>query len=411
MTFIKKTIKQVFGVYAGLPASVYVIFIARTINGIGIFVYPFLALYLTQLLHFSEAKAGMFLFVASLVYIPGVLIGGKLADHFGRKKIVIIAQVLVSTAMAICGFLKTSLLVPLLILVYMLFDGFADPAHSAMNTDMTTAENRQASFALGYLGHNVGYAIGSVIAGFLFYRAPQWLFWGNAIMSLLAVLLIFIFIPETKPTKEQIEKTRQTNSTEKLHEGNLLSALASRPSIIILALFISLIGFSYGQTLFSLPLLTTEKFGKKGAELFGQLMSLNGIVVVLFNAPVIAIFRKNKALKNIFISTLLFAAGFTCYAFSQSILSFYILTFIWTLAEVIEATNTHYYIANNTPINYRGRFSAVLPIVQGSGRAAAPLIGGMIISSMGLQSLWIISGFVCIVAGIGVFALYKATEK
>ena len=37
----------------------------------GIFVYPFLTLFLTQKLGYSVVQAGLFMFVASLVYIPG----------------------------------------------------------------------------------------------------------------------------------------------------------------------------------------------------------------------------------------------------------------------------------------------------------------------------------------------------
>ena len=52
-----------------------------------------------------------------------------------------------------------------------------------MMTDVTTTANRQSGMALNYLGHNLGYAVGPIIGGFLFYRATQWLFIGNAAME------------------------------------------------------------------------------------------------------------------------------------------------------------------------------------------------------------------------------------
>ncbi len=408
---MKNIVNRLFGVYRGLPFQVYVLFFATVINGLGIFVYPFLTLYLTELLGYTESQAGVFLFMASVVYIPGALMGGKLADRFGRKKVLIISQTLVTSALTVCGFMGVSVKVPYVILLYLFFDGFADPARSAIQTDITVPENRQASFALTYLGHNLGYAAGPLIAGFLFYRSPSWLFWGNGIMGFLSVFLIILFVPETKPTREAVEKTRNTDSVEKVHDGGLLSALLSRPRLLVLALFVSLYGFAYGQTLFSLPLLTASLFGEKGAEIFGQIMSLNAIIVVLCNAPAVALLRKNHPLKNIVFGGILFALGFSLYAFASRVWMIYMLTVVWTLGEVTEATNTHYYIANNTPINHRGRFSAVLPIIQGSGRALAPLIGGFIITGTGLSGLWLIAGAVCSAAAIGVFFLYRTERR
>jgi Na+/H+ antiporter NhaC len=46
---------------------------------------------------------------------------------------------------------------------------------------------------------------------------------------------------------------------------------------------------------------------------------------------------------------------------------FLLSTVIWTLGEILQATNTNVYIANHTPISHRGRFNAILPIIIGSG--------------------------------------------
>src|SRR3989339_392831 len=176
-------IKGMLALYKGLPRSVYVLFFATIMNGVGIFVYPFLVLLLTQHLGYSDAWAGAFMSVAALAYLPGSFIGGKLADKIGRKRVMVIGQLLASSMFVVCGFLGTSVWVPFFIILNLLFDGATDPARSALMTDITTPENRQVSFSLNYLGHNMGFALGPVIAGFLFYAAPGWLFFGNAIAA------------------------------------------------------------------------------------------------------------------------------------------------------------------------------------------------------------------------------------
>lgn len=51
---------NLFKVYRGLPTAVYAIFLARIVNSLGSFVYPFLTLFLTTKLGMSEAEPGFF---------------------------------------------------------------------------------------------------------------------------------------------------------------------------------------------------------------------------------------------------------------------------------------------------------------------------------------------------------------
>ena len=94
---------------------------------------------------------------------------------------------------------------PLFIILNLLFDGAVDPARSALMTDVTVPENRQVSFSFNYLGHNMGFAIGPIVAGFLFYRAPNWIFFGNAIVSTISIIFVAFMVPESKPDQKAIE--------------------------------------------------------------------------------------------------------------------------------------------------------------------------------------------------------------
>ncbi|MFA6646377.1 MAG: MFS transporter, partial [Sphaerochaetaceae bacterium] len=384
---------------------------ATIVNGIGIFVYPFLVLLLTQHLNYSNAWTGVFMSVAALTYLPGSFIGGKLADIIGRKKVMVVGQLLASTMFMVCGFLGPSRWVPLFILLNLTFDGATDPARSALMTDVTTPENRQASFSLNYLGHNLGFALGPVIAGFLFYRAPNWLFFGNAIAGAISIIFVAGMVSESKPDQAAIEATYATDSLEKAFSGGLLKALFSRPKLLLLALCITFFSFAYSQSLFALPLYTTQLYGKAGATLYGSMMSLNAIVVVVSNAFIVVALKKFHPLRNIAWAGILYAIGFACMGLVQAPFWLYLLTIVFTLGEVIDATNTHYYIANNTPITHRARFSAILPVIMGLGHGIAPLIGGLISSRYGLSILWLLVGITALIGTIGVYVLYLSEKK
>jgi MFS family permease len=399
-------IRDVLDLYKGLPKPVYVLFFATIINGVGIFVYPFLVLFLTQHLGYSDAWTGVFMSTASLAYLPGSFIGGKLSDRIGRKKVMLIGQSLASLMFLICGFLGKSPLIPLFVLLNLFFDGATDPARSALQTDVTTQANRQASFSLNYLGHNLGFSVGPLIAGLLFYRAPQWLFFGNATLGFLSILFVMWKVPESKPDAKAIEASFLTDSTEKAQRGGLLKALWSRPRLLILAVCATFFSFTYSQSLFALPLYTTRLYGEGGATLYGSMMSLNAIVVVLCNAPIVILLRKRHPLQNISLAGLLFAVGFACMGLVKAPLWFYVLTVVYTLGEIVDATNIHYYIANNTPMSHRARFSAIMPVIMGFGHFLAPIVGGAISTRYGLQWLWVIIGATAMIGAVSIYVLY-----
>lgn len=405
----KKTpaLKQsVWQVYKGLPAPIYVLFWATLINGVGIFVHPFLVLFLTQKLGYGDAQAGLFMTIAAILYVPGSFIGSKLADTFGRKKVMLISQALASSMFVVCGVLGESRLIPLFIMFNLLFDGACDPARSALQTDVTNAENRQAAFSLTYLGHNLGFIVGPLAAGVLFYRAPQWLFWGNAIAGFIAVALVTWKVPESKPDTHTIERSLHSNSLDKAEHGGVFRALLTRPHLLVFALCQTFMQFAYSQTLFALPLYTTRLFGEYGATLYGTMMSLNGVVVVLLTPLAVSKLRKFNPLINIVIAGIFFTIGFSFFGLAYTPWVFYVLAVIFTTGEVISATNVNYYVANNTPISHRARFSAIMPIIMGFGQGIAPILGGAISERHGLNILWVIVGATAAIGTLGVLGLY-----
>ncbi len=401
--------KSPLSIYRGLPAPIYTLFFSTVINSVGIFVYPFLTLYLTQRLSYPPAKAGLFLTLAATLYVPGSLLGSKLADSIGRKWVAVSCEILMNSCYLAAGFLEGTEWVPLLVLAALFFDGMVDPAREAMKTDVTAIENRQASFSLIYLGHNLGFAIGPVIAGLFFYRAPAWLFFGNAIAGFLSVLLIILKIKESKPSKETVEESRRWKSGERAEDGGTLKALFTRPRLLVFSLCVTCFSYAYSQTLFALPLLTTSLFGAGGAPLYGRMMALNGVVVVLLTPLIVMVGRRFTPLFNITISGLLYTIGFSLFAFAANEPLFLLLVAVYTIGEIVNATNQGYWIANNTPISHRGRFSAILPIIMGTGHAIAPVIGGAIIQYTDMSVLWLTTGLAALAGTVGIAILRRLT--
>jgi MFS family permease len=396
--------------YAGLNRSVYVLFIAHIINSLGSFVYPFLTLYLTRKLEIPPAAAGRYLMLFALGFVPGGLLGGKLADLLGRKIILLAFQAASALALIPCAFLGDSLLIPWLLISSSIFFGAVPPVTAAMVTDLTPPSKRKAAFSLLYLGHNMGFALGPLIAGFLFNRYIRWVFLGDAATTLLSLVLILIFVVESIPSgarpspaaADPLDKADPAD-LERAESGSLLTALLARPFLLAFIAVSTIISLVYSQFAFSLPLQLTELFDSAGPPTFGLIMSTNALVVIFGTTVVIHATRRVRPLISVALSSILYCLGFGMLFWVRSLPLLLFSTVVWTVGEVLGATNTQVYIANHAPISHRGRFNAILPIIRGVGHAAGPAIMGAYIQRFSVRLVW---PFTALLAGTAACLLF-----
>jgi MFS family permease len=310
----------------------------------GNFVHPFLTLLLTSKGGMGEQTVGLYLLLGSVVQVPGSLWGGKLTDKMGRKKIMICFMGLAALCLLPCAFLIDSATgfqyIPWLLILSSFMGSVAGPASGAMTNDLTHPENRQAAFSLLYLGMNVGCAVGSLVAGFLFSHFIKFLFIGDAITTLLSIMLLVLFVKETKPETSDMEQITEERSGEKAEQGGLIRALTKRPTLLVFAVFDMLYSFVYAQTNFSLPLQVKLIFGEElGASNYGIFYMINCIEVIGLTTVITLITRKIRPIYNVSISGFFYVIGFGMLFFVNSFWMFILSTIIWTVGEIINATN------------------------------------------------------------------------
>lgn len=383
-----KKLLSVFDTYRGLPKAVYYLFVVRIITAMGNFVYPFLTLFLTEKIGLTPKEAGTFFMIASITQGIGVFAGGKLCDHMGRKKLLLFFMATGGALMGSCVISGNTIYTAYIIIFAGLFLGAQFSVSSAVINDITNPENRKQSFALLYLGVNIGFMIGPTFAGLLYRSYTNFIFLGNAVSALIAIIIIWKFIPDTTPTLEDMKS--ESLSLEEAHEeGSLLTAMLKRP-VLVLFLFGRLVfTFCYASITFIIPLQMVKIFGgHQGPALYGVLMSVTGFVVITCTLPAIKITEKLKPLTSIALAGVLYGIGYGMLGRVSLFWLILLAGFIFTLGEVIEATNSGVYVANRSPINQRGRFNAVSQIVTNTGFAIAPGIFGLLIENQGIGFTW-----------------------
>jgi len=409
----KVTIKGMFKNYAGLPFSIYILFVARIINRFGGFVHAFLALFLSTYLGMSESEIGTYVLLAGVAGFGGAYIGGKLSDRFSRKTIYLMAQSLAAVLFIPCGFFATRNLeyIPILLIISAFFSSVIRPVSNAMVADIVSKEDRKRAYSLLYLGINVGVALGPMVAAFLLENYLTWFFWGDAVTTFIAVILVAVYVEEKVITDEEMDAISDDDDEAK-ESGHAFAALLKRPKILIFMLFAVINSMMYAQSGFAFPLLLKDLFGgSEGVAFYAQLIMINAIVVLALTSAIHYLTQQIKPIYNIAMASLFYAVGFGMMSFIEAKSLFVVSIIIWTIGEIQAVTNQNVYLMSLTPINYRGRFGAITSIIFSVGYIGSPKLAGIIIEEKGQPFLWNIMFVMGVVAALGYLLLARIEEK
>lgn len=393
--------------WRGLPSSVYTLLIVRIVESSGSFVQPFLALLLSQSLGFTTAQTGLFLTLNSIAMVPGSLWGGRLVDRWGRKRVLMVSRLAAAAFLVPCALLEGNLAVAFLLVAASVASSFGFSAVPAMVTDLTPAPRRQDAFSLLYLGHNLGFALGTTVAGFLFTHARAWLFWGETLMIGLSVALVLFQTSETKPPADA-----QADGTEAAHSGGLFSALGSRPLLLAFAGLMALVWLAYSQIWFGTPLWLTEVHGAQGGPpLYGLLMAATAVMVLVVTPLLSRLAQGRSPALTIGLGAVLMGLGFLGFLGALWVPVLFFAGLVLTVGEVLWATGAPAYVANHSPVTHRGRFQSALNVIQNSGSMAGPWLGGLASGAWGLGVLWPLALVVMLVAAGGLVVLHRRERR
>lgn len=372
----------------------------------GNFVGPFLTLFLTHKAGISVGIVGIIVAINAGLGMVGSMIGGKLIDTIGRKKVLMLFSTASGVGYALCAFIHQPMVVTGLLMLSSFLGGFSQPVYSTITTDLTEGEQRKAAFSLNYIAINVGYSVGPLLAGFLYKDHLLWFFLGDAITTFMSVALVSIFVPETLPSKTEVCQSKAKTS-ESAEEGSLVSAFMKRPALMMFSLITVIYFIVFSQFNFGLSLQVEDVFKESGAAVFGSLMTVNALLCSILTVVITSAAKNIKPSLSISIGGLFYAVGFGMIFFITSYFNFILSTIIWTIGEILVSTNTSVYIADHTPITHRGRFNSIFPIIRRIGFIIGPILGGFCVKYASIRSLWIVIAALSLLGAFMMYRLYR----
>ena len=150
-------------------------------------------------LHLDSSQAEWMNAIYSLMFAALLLTVGRVGDIQGRRKLFLIGMVVFVVASVIAGFSATG---PALIAARLLQGvGAAMILPSTLSTVNAVFHGRERAIAFAVWGSTIGgmAAVGPLVGGWLTtYYTWRWAFWINVPVGILVLVLIVLFVPETR---------------------------------------------------------------------------------------------------------------------------------------------------------------------------------------------------------------------
>ncbi|WP_131923744.1 MDR family MFS transporter [Hazenella coriacea] len=406
-----------------MDRNIWIRFIGETVNGIAfMMLMPFFALYLKDKVD-SLVHVGIVMAISPIAASFGSILGGRIADLYGRKPIMIISMF--GNGILMLGFLFFDSFYAFMALSAFLgiFNSLFHPAASAMVTDVTEPENRTQAFGLLRMGHNIGAAIGPLIGASVMVISKSIIFIATSSTLILYSLIVLLFIEETLP--KEARGKQHTSSEDEQPTPSTWKVLLQDKVLLVFIITGVVISMGFSQTEGMLPL----HFDNEMSNIFGlnnpfpYLMALNGAMVVLFQFQISRWANRHSNGKVMLLGASLFgigllAIGWLPFYFGQwntdKAMALGVLLFIYaiyTLGEMVMSPVQMTFVANIAPEHLRGTYMGAAGLQWIVGGAIGPIFGGYFFEHSQGNFNFTLLGLGCLVAGFVYLALDTWIKK
>ncbi len=323
---------------ARLPGPVRLLITGTLINKAGTFIVPYLTIVLFREFRLAETQVAELLSAYGAGSIVSILAGGFLTDRLGRRRTLMVSLFGSGVLAVGLGFApSTRVFVPLLVVFGFVADLYR-PAASAIIGDLLPSTHRVSGFAALRMAVNLGFAVGMAVGGLLADWNWRLLFLGDGLTTLLYGLVVYFFIPETRPDAQ---------------EGPAVPGLpppSESPFRDGIYLQITAVGFAFSLVFFShisvMPLTITG--AGYPALAYGLLVGLNGLLIALWVMSVLT----------------------------------------WTAGEILASPQQMAFIADWAPPSARGRYLSLYQATWSLAFAINPILFLPVHATLGEPRFW-----------------------
>jgi MFS transporter, DHA1 family, multidrug resistance protein B len=392
--------------------------------------FPFMAIYFSD--SFGKGTAGALLVISQVICVAVGLVGGYCADHFGRKRMMVIAgfgQALsfIPFAIGVSPWIDSPMLTFLSFSLLGVFGTLYWPASHAMIADVVDEKHRSSIFAVFYTSVNISVVFGPILGGIFFFDYRFAFIVACFVAALILAFVLKFYLRETVPAMKKTEQNENTNWTQYLVRQLDDYRIITKDKLFLLFV---IAGVLVAQTFMQLDLLmavyTTDKFPGQtlfsfgnwsfhitGKEAFSYIVSENGLIVALFTVFMTKWMTKYKE-RNVFVlSSCFYGVGILLFGHTLNIWVMFLALAIFTSAEIMVVGIQDAFISKLAPENMRGQYFAASSLRFSIGRTIAPIAIPMTVWIGFSWTFIILGGLAFISAGIynSMFTMFERREK
>lgn len=391
-------IKRTYNEY---PRSFKVLTFATFIDQLGTFLlYPFFALYITEHFSVGMTEVGFLFSIFSAGNICGGVIGGALADKYGRRTILLFGLIVSGVGSILMGLVNDLNIFYILVAFLGLIGNLGGPARQAMVADLLPKETQAEGFGILRVAFNISATIGPILGGFLANQSYMFLFIADAVSSLITGVIVYLIIPETKPQKHDDKP-----------EDSVIKTIIGYKEVLkdwVYVLFLSISAITvlvYVQMNSTLSVFLRDVHGFP-TQSFGFLLSMNAVMVVLFQFWITRKISKYAPLKMMILGSFFYMIGFGMYGFISATYLFFIAMAMITIGEMIVVPIGQSAAAIFAPDDKRGRYMAVYGFHWAIPNLFAVIAAGFVMDYLGPNWVWYLAGILSLISIVGFWLLH-----
>lgn len=385
--------------YRGLGKEVWLLTLITLINRTGTIVVLFMSIYLTEQLGFSKTQAGIAMACFGAGSLVGSYTGGFLTDRIGYYKVMFWSLVISGFCFFLLMMMTQFMHVCAMVFITSAIGDMFRPASSASFASYSNKEDHTRALSLHRMAINLGFAVGGASAGIIAGRfGYSWLFIMDGVTCILAGVALLLLLKEMPDRAlEEGEEAGSISSNSKVGEfildaptrKSIRSVYADRRYLAFLAMLL-LCGIVFMQVFSSFPVYASEVLSLS-KEQIGFLMGFNGVLICVFEMPMVAwITNRKKNMLSIILGTFLIGFAFVLLTlFTNIVIAVTLFIMAITFGEILSFPfNATMALQRSQPGNrgqYMGLFSITFSLSAIIGNS-----GGLYLADQfGFTVLWL----------------------
>lgn len=388
-----KFLKYYTDAYRGLSSESWMLAAVMLINRAGSMVLPFLGVYMTDFLGFKLEVAGLVLSCFGIGSVTGSWLGGWLTDKFGEFRIQSVSLLLSVPVFFMMPWFTSVIGLAAIMFVQSAISETFRPANSVAIAKYAKKGNLTRSFSLNRMAVNLGFSIGPALGGILSAISYDFLFYSNALAALLAGLTYILFFRKRNGREKIIKKLEKSKEISPYRDFKFLGFAA-------LCLIFSVCFF---QLLNTLTIFYKIEAGLSQQQI-GFVLGYSGFFIVLTEMILVQIAENSLKVKVILLIGSLFSGlAFAMLGFWQSLPMLFLSITILSIGEIWAFPFMSSVTALRSGENNQGAYMGLLGIGFSLSFIITPYLGTHIAQEYGFKTLWLGTGIILSLVGIGFY--------